>query len=88
MATASYNGVESNTRFLPTNPAAFAGSKVTWKIRSGASEVMGLPADVGQSLIVYGAEPGSDTEEALYLLSIWAATNKVQATSQGVSLNS
>ncbi len=37
-------------------------------------EVMDLPADVGQSLVVYGAEPGSTTEEALRLLSIWAAT--------------
>ncbi|ALV47460.1 XRE family transcriptional regulator [Arthrobacter alpinus] len=51
-------------------------------------EVMDLPADVGQSLIVYGAEPGSATEEALHLLSIWAATNKAQATGQGVSLSS
>ncbi|MBP2411959.1 transcriptional regulator with XRE-family HTH domain [Arthrobacter stackebrandtii] len=41
-------------------------------------EVLDLPADVGQSLIVYGAEPGSSTEEALRLLSIWAATNEGQ----------
>jgi transcriptional regulator with XRE-family HTH domain len=39
-------------------------------------EVMDLPADTGQSLIVYGAEPGSATAEALRLLSIWAATNE------------
>ena len=38
VATASYNGVESNTRLRPTNPAALAASRVTWKIRSGASE--------------------------------------------------
>ena len=38
-------------------------------------EVMDLPADTGQALIVYGAEPGSKTEEALRLLSISAATS-------------
>jgi hypothetical protein len=32
-------------------------------------EVMDLPADTGQSLIVYGAEPGSTTAQALRLLS-------------------
>lgn len=46
-------------------------------------EVMDLPADVGQSLIVYGAEPGSPTEAALHLLSIWAATNEQQARMDG-----
>ncbi len=45
-------------------------------------EVLDLPADTGQSLIVYGAEPGSPTEEALRLLSIWAATNEKQWASQ------
>ncbi|MHA7268779.1 helix-turn-helix transcriptional regulator [Arthrobacter sp. HLT1-20] len=42
-------------------------------------EVLDLPADPGQALIVYGAEPGSATEEALRLLSIWAATKEQQA---------
>ncbi|ALE05747.1 XRE family transcriptional regulator [Arthrobacter sp. ERGS1:01] len=51
-------------------------------------EVMDLPADVGQSLIVYGAEPGSVTEEGLRLLSIWAATNHQQAKADEASLNS
>jgi transcriptional regulator with XRE-family HTH domain len=37
-------------------------------------EAMELPADPGQMLIVYGAEPGSDTADALRLLSSWAAT--------------
>ncbi|MGA7203883.1 MAG: helix-turn-helix transcriptional regulator [Specibacter sp.] len=49
-------------------------------------EVMDLPADVGQSLIVYGAEPGSTTEEALRLLSMWAATNEQQAAAEEAKL--
>jgi hypothetical protein len=36
-------------------------------------EAMELPADPGQSLIVYGAEPGSDTADALRLLASWTA---------------
>lgn len=36
-------------------------------------EAMELPADHGQMLIVYGAEPGSDTADALRLLASWAA---------------
>lgn len=51
-------------------------------------EVLDLPADVGQALIVYGAEPGSATEEALRLLSIWAATNEQQANAEEAKLNS
>lgn len=50
-------------------------------------EVMDLPADVGQSLIVYGAEPGSVTEERLRLLSIWAATNEQQAKIEEADIN-
>jgi transcriptional regulator with XRE-family HTH domain len=37
-------------------------------------EVMELPADPGLSLIVYGAEPGTPTEDGLRLLASWAAT--------------
>lgn len=37
-------------------------------------EAMPLPADPGQSLIVYGAEPGSDTADRLRLLASWSAT--------------
>ena len=37
-------------------------------------EVMELPADPGLSLVVYGAEPGSPSEDALRLLASWAAT--------------
>ncbi|WP_113717679.1 helix-turn-helix transcriptional regulator [Arthrobacter dokdonensis] len=51
-------------------------------------EVMDLPADVGQSLVVYGAEPGSTTEEALRLLSIWAATNEQHSRVEEARLNS
>ena len=37
-------------------------------------ESMDLPADPGLSLIVYGAEPGSPSQDALQLLASWAAT--------------
>ncbi|MBP2329467.1 transcriptional regulator with XRE-family HTH domain [Kibdelosporangium banguiense] len=36
-------------------------------------EVLELPADPGQSLVVYGAEPGSPTADALRLLASWTA---------------
>ncbi|MCU1406328.1 MAG: Transcriptional regulator [Glaciihabitans sp.] len=35
-------------------------------------EAMELPSDPGQSLIVYGAEPGSATADALRLLASWS----------------
>ena len=38
VATASYNAVESNTRFRPTRPAALAAVNVASKIRSGRVE--------------------------------------------------
>jgi transcriptional regulator with XRE-family HTH domain len=37
-------------------------------------EALELPADDGLSLLVYTAEPGSATEDALRLLASWAAT--------------
>lgn len=39
-------------------------------------EALELPADDGLSLLVYTAEPGSTTEDALQLLASWAATQK------------
>jgi len=42
-------------------------------------ETMDLPADPGQALIVYGAEPGSVTENSLRLLSSLAATTAAEA---------
>jgi transcriptional regulator with XRE-family HTH domain len=36
-------------------------------------ESMELPADLGQTLIVFGAEPGSTTAEALRFLASWTA---------------
>jgi len=36
-------------------------------------EAMVLPADPGLSLIVYGAEPGSGSQDALKLLASWTA---------------
>ena len=37
-------------------------------------EVLALPADPGLSLVVYGAEPGSASQDGLKLLVSWAAT--------------
>jgi len=34
-----------------------------------------LPADPGLTMLVYTAEPGSPTADALTLLASWAATN-------------
>jgi transcriptional regulator with XRE-family HTH domain len=39
-------------------------------------ESLPLPADPSQSLLIYTAEPGSPTEDALRLLASWAATAK------------
>jgi hypothetical protein len=36
-------------------------------------EAMDLPADPGQTLLVYGAEPGSAAADALRLLASWSA---------------
>ncbi len=40
-----------------------------------AFEAMDLPADAGLSLIVYSAEPGSASADALNLLASWTASN-------------
>jgi MmyB-like transcription regulator ligand binding domain len=37
-------------------------------------EAMDLSADDGLTMLVYGAEPGSPTADALNLLASWAAT--------------
>lgn len=37
-------------------------------------EVMELPADPGLSLVIYGAEPDSPSQDSLHLLGSWAAT--------------
>ena len=37
-------------------------------------DAMDLPADPGQSVVVYSAEPGSASEDALSLLASWSAT--------------
>jgi hypothetical protein len=36
--------------------------------------VLALPADPGLSLVVYGAEPGSASQDGLKLLVSWAAS--------------
>ena len=37
-------------------------------------EVLDLPADPGQTVAIYSAEPGSASEEALRELDRWSAT--------------
>lgn len=46
-------------------------------------EAMELPADLGQNLIVYGAEPGSETADRLRLLASWIATDEPAAAAGG-----
>jgi transcriptional regulator with XRE-family HTH domain len=43
-------------------------------------EAMDLPADPGLSLIVYSAEPGSTTDDALNLLASWTVTDEKSIT--------
>ena len=45
-------------------------------------EVMELAADTGLTMLVYTAEPGSRTEEALHLLASWAATPEQQPATE------
>jgi transcriptional regulator with XRE-family HTH domain len=40
-------------------------------------EVMDLPADPGLSLVTYGAEPGSASQDALYLLASWTVSDEL-----------
>jgi hypothetical protein len=39
-----------------------------------AYDVMELPADPGQTIVAYTAEPGSPSQEKLGLLASWSAT--------------
>jgi hypothetical protein len=41
-------------------------------------EAMDLSADTGLSLLIYPAEPGSASADALHLLACWAATHTIQ----------
>ena len=41
---------------------------------NGDVAVLARPADPGLSLVVYGAEPGSASQDGLRLLASWAAT--------------
>jgi transcriptional regulator with XRE-family HTH domain len=43
-------------------------------------EVLAVPADPGLSLVVYGAEPGSASQDGLRLLASWAATLDIATT--------
>ena len=42
-------------------------------------ESLDLPGDPGQKLLVYSAEPGSPSRQALDLLASWASTPEVAA---------
>ena len=46
-------------------------------------EVMDLPADPGLSLVVYSAEPGSGSQDALKLLASWT-TNEEEPTAAAI----
>jgi MmyB-like transcription regulator ligand binding domain len=48
-------------------------------------EVMDLPADPGLSLVVYSAEPGSPTQDALQLLASWTVTEEKPTHADGPS---
>jgi hypothetical protein len=44
-------------------------------------EALDLPADSGQRMLVYTAEPGSPSHDAMQLLASWASTPAAAATS-------
>ena len=48
-------------------------------------EAMDLPADPGLSLIVYGTEPGSASEDALKLLASWSAASDREASDRATA---
>ena len=45
-------------------------------------EALDLPGDAGQTLLVYSAEPGSPSAQALDLLASWAAPHRAPPTSE------
>jgi hypothetical protein len=47
-------------------------------------EPLELPADPGQTIFVYMAEPNSASHEALNLLASWAATTSAQVSAQSL----
>jgi hypothetical protein len=47
-------------------------------------EALDLPVDSGQRILVYSAEPGSRSQEALDLLASWTTTPHVASTDQPV----
>jgi hypothetical protein len=44
-----------------------------------AYEVLELPADPGQAIVAYTADPGTPTHDAQRLLASWAATQPADA---------
>lgn len=45
-----------------------------------AYESLALTGDAGQQVVIYAAEPGSDSQHALDLLASWASTSAAEAT--------
>ena len=41
-------------------------------------DALAIPADPGQTIIAYSAEPGSAAHQALAILASWAATHQAQ----------
>jgi hypothetical protein len=52
-----------------------------------AFEMLELPADPGLSVLIYSAEPGSPSEEALRELAAWSATRGRLAVARAGSEN-
>jgi hypothetical protein len=57
--------------------SGYAGKRLPCSPGSASTiTVMAVPADPGLSLIVYGAEPGSGSQDALKLLASWTANEE------------
>ena len=91
VATASYSGVESNTRLAPTSPAAEAASTLAAKMRRGSSDAarrarMSSKRRVGEPLpgpALISAHPGRVAptgieSETLHRLAIREALEALQ----------
>ena len=55
-------------------PTATTASPKSWPAPANSSTATSAPPDAGLMLFAYSAEPGTRSEEALHLLSSWAAT--------------
>jgi hypothetical protein len=56
--------------------------RVTGLRRDEVAQLAGIPADPGQTIVAYSAEPGSRSAQGLSLLASWAATNDPEGESR------